>query len=216
MNCAAFSDKLLVVLLGGPGCGKGTQAELLNGSLGLEHLSSGEFFRRIESARDSLSELVRQKLAAGDLIPDGLTVKLITAEIERMYQHSSGVVIDGFPRTPTQAQYFDEWLGRRQSRIVAVIHLKVDNASKISRMIARGRPDDTREIINHRLAIYDAATRPVFDHYVEQQVLFDIDGDRDVAAVHSDVLTLIADRLDSFRVRLAGSESAAGSLQSAN
>ncbi len=194
MSDPAIDRKLLLVLLGGPGAGKGTQAELLQSRMGLVHLSSGELFRALESRSDRLARLIKEKLSAGDLVPDELTTQLITAEVERLCADWPGVVIDGFPRTSVQAGLFDDWLSSVGGRIAAVVHLKVDNEVKVNRSLHRGRPDDRPEIIDHRIAVYDAATRPVFDHYLEQGILFDIDGDRPVDVVAADFAALIAAR----------------------
>ena len=129
-----------------------------------------------------------------NLVPDDLTTQLITAEIVRMCADGPGVVIDGFPRTPVQAQLFDDWLATVDASIAAVIHLKVGNAVKVQRSMLRGRADDQPDIIDRRIAIYDAATRPVFDHYLEQKILFDVNGDRPVDDVASEMADLIAAR----------------------
>ena len=194
MSGPAIDQKLLLVLLGGPGAGKGTQAELLQSRLGLVHLSSGDLFRALESRSDRLARLIKEKISAGDLVPDELTTQLITAEVERICADGPGVVIDGFPRTSGQARLFDDWLSMLGARIAAVVHLKVDNEVKVNRTLHRGRSDDRPEIIDHRIAVYDAATRPVFDHYREQGIIFDIDGDRPVDVVGGDIASLIAAR----------------------
>ncbi|MCY3694937.1 MAG: nucleoside monophosphate kinase [Chloroflexi bacterium] len=194
MSDPAIDRKLLLVLLGGPGAGKGTQAELLQSRMGLVHLSSGDLFRALESRSDRLARLIKEKISAGDLVPDELTTQLITAEVERLCAIGPGVVIDGFPRTSVQAKLFDDWLSSVGGRIAAVVHLKVDNAVKVNRSLHRGRSDDRPEIIDHRIAVYDAATRPVFDHYLEQGLIFDVDGDRPVDAIGADIDALIAAR----------------------
>ena len=194
MSGPDFDQKLLLVLLGGPGAGKGTQAERLQNDMGLVHLSSGDLFRQLESRSDPLARLIQEKLSAGDLVPDELTTQLITAEVERLCADGPGVVIDGFPRTSVQATLFDEWLARVGGRIAAVVHLKVDNDVKVNRSLLRGRSDDRPEIIDHRIEIYDAATRPVFDHYLQQGIIFDIDGERSVDEVAADVARLIKAR----------------------
>ena len=194
MSDPAFDRKLLLVMLGGPGAGKGTQAELLQSRLGLMHLSSGDLFRALESRSDRLARLIKEKMSSGDLVPDELTTQLITAEVERLCANGPGVVIDGFPRTSVQAALFDDWLASIGGRIAAVVHLKVDNRVKVSRSLHRGRSDDRPEIIDHRIAVYDEATRPVFDHYLGQGIIFDIDGDRPVDEVSGDIAALIAAR----------------------
>lgn len=198
MSEPAIDRKLLLVLLGGPGAGKGTQAELLQSRMGLVHLSSGDLFRALESRSDRLARLIKEKLSAGDLVPDELTTQLITAEVERLCTDGPGVVIDGFPRTSVQARLFDDWLAAVGGRIAAVVHLKVDNEVKVNRSLHRGRSDDRPEIIDHRIAVYDAATRPVFDHYLDQEIIFDIDGDRPVDEIASDIAALIAARSEGL------------------
>ena len=194
MSGTAIGRKLLLVLLGGPGAGKGTQAELLQSGMGLVHLSSGDLFRQLESRSDRLARLIKEKTSAGDLVPDELTTQLITAEVERLCRDGPGVVIDGFPRTSVQASLFDDWLAAVDGRIAAVIHLKVDNAVKVNRSLLRGRFDDRPEIISHRIEVYNDATRPVFDHYEDQGLIVDIDGDRAVDEIAADISKLIAAR----------------------
>lgn len=198
MSDPAINRKMLLVLLGGPGAGKGTQAERLQSCNGLVHLSSGDLFRQLESRSDRLARLIKEKLSAGDLVPDELTTQLITAEVERLCADGPGVVIDGFPRTSVQARLFDEWLSSVEGRIAAVIHLKVDNDVKVNRSLHRGRSDDRPDIIDHRIAVYDAATRPVFDHYLRQGIIFDIDGDRPVDEIAADIAELIAARSEGW------------------
>ena len=194
MTSPNIGQKLMLVLLGGPGAGKGTQAQRLRSGMGLLHLSSGDLFRQIGSRSDQLSQLIHGRMSAGDLVPDELTTQLITAEIERLCTDGPGVVIDGFPRTRVQAQLFDEWLGQVGAKIAVVIHLKVDHDVKVQRSMLRGRDDDRPDIINHRLAVYDAATRPVFDHYLGQGIIVDVDGDRPEEAVAAEIASLIGAR----------------------
>ena len=189
-----MANKLVVLLLGGPGAGKGTQAERLHQSLGLIHISSGDLFRQIGDGNTAVAKLIAGLLASGDLVPDEPASEFIIEEIERQCVKHPGVVIDGFPRTQAQARQLDSWLAERGSQVAAVVHLKVDNETKITRAMHRGRPDDRREILDHRLDIYDGATRPVFDHYLAGKHLFDVDGERDMDTVADEILALIKRR----------------------
>jgi adenylate kinase len=159
-------------MLAPPGGGKGTQGVRLARELGVRHISSGDVLRA-EVARDTeLGREVKTHMAAGRLAPDDLVSRAILPVIESL----DGYVLDGYPRTRSLAAGLD---------FDAVVYLNVPDDEVQRRLLARGREDDTAEVIKERLREYDADTEPLIDHY--RDVLVEVDGDRDEDLVAADL-----------------------------
>ena len=152
-----------LLMLGPPGSGKGTQGQRLASALGVEHISSGALLRREVGSGSALGLEVKEYVESGRLAPDELVTRVVRGEVAGL----SGYVLDGYPRTVQQADGlpFD-----------AVILLDVPEDEVRRRMAARGRGDDTPEVIDERLREYEADTRPLAEHY--RDVLVVVDGNR--------------------------------------
>src|SRR5690625_3401853 len=137
-----------IIIFGPPGAGKGTQAEQLKNKYSIPHLSTGEIFRNAIKNETELGRRVKVMLDNGELVPDETVVKLIREELEKP-AYENGYILDGFPRTKTQAQKYDDFLKERNESLTALILLKVPEQILIERILTRGegRSDDTEEKI---------------------------------------------------------------------
>jgi adenylate kinase len=159
-------------MLAPPGGGKGTQGVRLAEELGVPHISSGDVLRAEVADDTPLGREVKAHMAAGRLAPDELVTRAILPVIERL----DGYILDGYPRTLSQAAdlAFD-----------AVVYLRVGDEEVLRRLLARGRSDDRPDVIQERLREYDEDTEPLIDHY--RDVLVEVDGERDPDAIAADL-----------------------------
>jgi adenylate kinase len=153
-----------IVLLGPPGAGKGTQAVLLAEKLGVPHISTGDLFRTNIGRATPLGLEAKQYLDAGDLVPSELTNKMVKARVAET-DAASGFVLDGFPRTVDQAESLEGILAGLEAELDAVLCFVVDEDEVVGRMLARGRSDDTEDVIRNRLRVYREETEPLLAHY---------------------------------------------------
>ena len=153
-----------VVLLGPPGAGKGTQALKLSEKLGIPQISTGDLFRKNISEGTSLGVEAKRYLDAGDLVPAELTNKLVEDRIEQP-DAVDGFILDGYPRSVDQAEALDEMLKRHDTRLDAVLEFAVSEDELFTRLKARGRADDTEDVIRNRMQVYRDETAPLLDYY---------------------------------------------------
>jgi adenylate kinase len=161
-----------VLMLAPPGGGKGTQGSRLAKELGVEHISSGDVLRAEVEDRTALGRDVKAHMAAGRLAPDELVSRVVLAKLGRR----DGYVLDGYPRTLSQAEGLE---------FDAVVYLQVPDSVVERRLLARGRADDTRDVIAERLREYREDTQPLIEHY--RDVLVDVDGDRPEDQIAADL-----------------------------
>jgi adenylate kinase len=207
-----------VVLLGPPGVGKGTQAEVLSKRLSMPHVSSGELFRENMRSRTPLGQQAQEYLDRGALVPDDLTIAMIR---DRLSQQDcvDGAILDGFPRTPPQADALDEMLGKMSSEIGLVPFISAPEQVLVQRVGGRltcrahghvyhaqfsppavagkcdvdgselyEREDDRPETIAKRIQVYLRETAPLVEHYRSQGKVVDIDGTRAIDDVTAALL----------------------------
>lgn len=153
-----------VVLLGPPGAGKGTQADQLAEKLGIPHISTGDLFRHNISTGTKLGLEAKRYLDAGDLVPSSLTNALVDARIDEP-DAADGFILDGYPRSVDQAVVLHDMLERRQTKIDAVVEFRVTREVLVERLKARGRADDTEEVILNRMNVYRDETAPLLEYY---------------------------------------------------
>ena len=172
-------EQLNLLLFGPQGSGKGTQAKRIAAEHGIPHVSTGDMFRAAIAKRTPLGAKVEPILAAGDLVPDDLTVGLIR---ERLAESDAapGFVLDGFPRNLAQAEALDALLAELGRPLTAVLELLVPDEVCVERMLKRAaeesRADDTPEGIARRLGIYHRETAPLSEHYRVDGKLVEVDG----------------------------------------
>jgi adenylate kinase len=178
------------LFIGPPGAGKGTQAGKVAARLGIPHISTGEMFRDHVARGTDLGRQVEAIMAAGDYVPDEITVAMLE---ERIAQDDAqnGFILDGFPRTAAQVISLDQLLGERGLDTVVVI--EVDENELVDRLLARGRADDTEETIRNRFKIYVEQTQPLIDIYDDRSLTVRIDGLGDVEEVTERILSAIGE-----------------------
>jgi adenylate kinase len=179
-----------LLVLGPQGSGKGTQATRLSESHGIPHVSTGEMFRAAIEAGSDLGRRVEPILAAGDLVPDDLTVSLIRARLAEP-DAERGFVLDGFPRNLVQAEGLDVMLGEIGRELDAVLFFDISDEVSVERLRGRakeeGREDDTPEAIARRLAIYHEQTEPVVERYRATGKLVPLHAERSIEQVANEI-----------------------------
>jgi adenylate kinase len=211
----------IIVLMGAPGAGKGTQARLLQERLHLPQISTGDMFRALKEAHTPLAEEVRVLMAAGQLVPDDVTIRVVR---DRTAQDDcrNGYILDGFPRTPAQAAILEK-LAVEQGNTIQAIEIRMPRELLARRMTGRRncpvcgeiyniyfrppkvdnvcdlhpqtqlvhRADDRPETVEARLATYEAQTRPLLDYYQAKNVLFVVDGTREPEDIYRDIESVV-------------------------
>ncbi len=167
-----------VVLLGPPGAGKGTQAQKLSEKLGIPHISTGELFRSNIENGTKLGLEAKRYLDAGDLVPSELTNQLVDDRISDP-DAAGGFVLDGYPRSTEQAKALHEMLERRGTDIDAVLEFRVSEDELLQRLKARGRADDTDDVILNRMKVYRDETAPLLEYYRDELKTVDAIGTMD-------------------------------------
>jgi len=167
-----------VVLLGPPGAGKGTQAQKLSEKLGIPHISTGELFRSNIENGTKLGLEAKRYLDAGDLVPSELTNQLVDDRLSDA-DAAAGFVLDGYPRSTEQAKALHEMLERRGTDIDAVLEFRVSEDELLQRLKARGRADDTDDIILNRMKVYRDETAPLLEYYRDELKTVDAIGTLD-------------------------------------
>lgn len=163
---------LNVVLFGAPGCGKGTQSELLEKEFGLSHISTGEMIRSHIKAQTELGKQVQECISRGELAPDSVVIGMIETYLNEN-RGIKGTIFDGFPRTTAQAEAFDAMLKKMDDSVDMMIYMDVPEEELVKRILLRGkdsgRADDaSEEIIRNRIAVYNQQTAVVADYYRAQ------------------------------------------------
>jgi adenylate kinase len=189
-----------IVMLGPPGAGKGTQAKVIAEKLGLVHVSSGDLFRENLSRETELGKLAQTYMTKGELVPDDVTIAMVKERLSRP-DCKLGAVLDGFPRTPAQAEALNGILAEMNGKIDVVPLISVPDEVLIERLSGRWmstsgrvyhalynppkvkwvddidgsplyqRDDDKPETVQHRIDVYKAQTSPLIDYFKEAGVL---------------------------------------------
>ena len=180
------SSHLLVI--GPPGAGKGTQAEILSDCLGMPHVSAGVLLREAIGRGSPLGQIAARLVARGLLVPDKLVLRLVYERVRWCTSSTSetiGLLLDGVPRTLRQAETLDTIMVSDPIR--AVVHLQVSDEVAQNRLERRGRPDDTEDVIRRRLSAYHRFTVPMVAWMAKRRPVLTIDGDRSVTEVSADI-----------------------------
>ena len=188
---------LNIVIFGAPGCGKGTQSELIIEKYQLYHISTGNVLRTEMEKQTELGKLAQEYVQKGNLVPDDLIIKML-ADILKSNPDEKGFIFDGFPRTLPQGEALDQLLRDANKSITAVLNLDVEEEMLIDRLVKRGeiqgRSDDTPETIRKRLEVYKAQTKPLIAYYKKQGKLFTVKGNKPVEDVFENIKEIL-DRL---------------------
>ncbi len=192
-----------IVLLGAPGAGKGTQAAKLVEKYGFAHISTGDILRAAVKNQTPLGIKAKSYMDAGDLVPDDLVIDLVKERLQDK-DTEKGFILDGFPRTSTQAVALDSELSKLERPLTAALLVDVDKEVIIKRLTSRRmcrecgfigtdadaacpkcngemyqRDDDNEATVRNRLDVYENSTAPLIDYYRGCDLLVEIDGDRD-------------------------------------
>lgn len=207
----------IIVLMGAPGAGKGTQARLLHERLNLPQVSTGDMFRALKEAHTPLANEVRALMEAGQLVPDDLTIQVVRERTARE-DCRDGYILDGFPRTPAQAAMLDK-LAAEQGKKIQAIEIQMPQELLAKRMVGRRncpvcgeiyniyfkppkndmvcdlhpettlnhRADDNLGTVQARLTTYEKQTRPLLDYYKAATLLHVVDGTREPETIYKDI-----------------------------
>lgn len=207
-----------IVLLGPPGAGKGTQAEIISEELGLAHISSGDLFREHIKNQTELGLLAKGYMDKGNLVPDDVTIAMIRERLGRP-DCEKGALLDGFPRTPAQAEALEAMLAGFGGQVDGVPYIQVEEGVLVERLSGRWtcraeghifhelfnppkqagvcdhdgselyqREDDRRDTVERRIHVYMEQTAPLIEHYRAQGKLLPINGDQSIEAVTAELL----------------------------
>lgn len=207
-----------LVLMGPPGAGKGTQAEVLVQRLVIPHISTGDMFRAAIKNQTALGVKAKSYMDAGGLVPDEVTIGIVEERL-REEDCKKGFLLDGFPRTNVQADALTKILEQLGVKLDGVINIQVDQDKLIARLTGRRvcrscgatyhimfnapaktdvcekcggelyqRSDDSEETARNRLAVYNQQTEPLISYYKTRGQLLDIDGDQPIEQVLKDIL----------------------------
>jgi adenylate kinase len=179
-----------ILLVGAPGSGKGTQAEILCRRLGLVHVSTGDMLRAAAREQTLIGATVRGTIADGALVSDRIVFDLVCRRLEPMDRAGVGFVLDGYPRTVTQLVDLQHLL--RRDGIDRAIELTVPRAVLVERLTERGRDDDGDDTVRHRLLSHDEETAPMIRALRAQGKLAVVDGTGDVCTVHEAIVGELA------------------------
>lgn len=213
-----------IVLLGAPGAGKGTQAELLAEYLHIPHIASGDLFREALRSDTPLGREAKAYMDRGELVPDAVTIAMVR---ERLAAEDSreGAILDGFPRTVEQARALDAVLAEKGQKVDLVAFIRVRPEELLKRLSGRWtcpacgsvyhtlynpprqpgvcdvcgaqlyqRPDDRPETQARRIEVYLAQTTPLIEFYRQRSVLVEIDGEREIAQVQEDLRRAVEEK----------------------
>jgi adenylate kinase len=171
-----------MVLLGPPGAGKGTQAEVLGRRLGIPAISTGDLLREAVAAGTELGRRVESIMSTGSLVDDATMAEVVRERLARE-DAARGFLLDGYPRTLPQAETLAGILGELGRGLDAVLLVDVPEEELVRRTLARGRADDREEVVRERLRVYREKTAPLIGYYRQRGLLREIDGDRPIAEV---------------------------------
>lgn len=210
-----------IVLLGPPGAGKGTQAQLVSKRLGLPHVSSGELFRENLKAQTEVGKLAQTFINRGELVPDDVTINMVAERLTRL-DCANGALLDGFPRTIVQAEKLAEKAAGMGGKVDCVPYISVPTEELIRRLGGRWtcraqghvyhqqfsppathgicdvdsselyqRDDDRPETVKNRIRVYFEQTEPLIEYYRQKNLLVEIDGRLSIEQVTEKLLVEI-------------------------
>jgi len=213
-----LEDNMNIILLGGPGAGKGTQAQLLTSKLNIPHISTGDIFRSNIKEGTELGKIAKEYIDQGKLVPDEITVEIVKDRIMKS-DCKDGFLLDGFPRTIPQAEYLDKELNKMGKDIDYVINIDVPDDIIVKRMAGRRvcpkcgasyhidnnptkvenicdkcgenviqREDDKRETVLERLKTYHMQTEPLIEYYNNKNKIITINGINSIDEINKAIM----------------------------
>jgi adenylate kinase len=211
-----------IVLLGPPGAGKGTQAQIISEKLDLPHISSGDIFRENLKNQTELGRMAEGFMKRGELVPDDVTIAMIRERLSRP-DSRTGALLDGFPRTPAQAEALEKMLSEFGGKVNAVPYISVPAEVLIERLTGRWtcraeghvfhekynppkvsghcdfdgselyqREDDKADTVTRRIRVYLDQTKPLIEYYRDRGVLIEVDGTQSIEQVAGELLAALS------------------------
>lgn len=182
----AATGTLQIILIGGPGAGKGTQAAKISEKFGIPHISTGQILRDEVAKGTDLGRRVGAVMQRGELVADSIILRLVEQRLQAP-DAQKGFILDGFPRTLAQAQGLEPILERRGDTRLKVILLEVSDEEMLNRLLSRGRADDTPETIQRRIQKYHSETADAIQYDAQKGQLIRINGEQSIEAVAADI-----------------------------
>ena len=210
-----------IIMLGAPGAGKGTQAQMIAEKFGIPHISTGDIFRANIKNGTELGKKAKEFMDKGLLVPDELTVQLLLDRVANE-DCKDGYVLDGFPRTIPQADVLDSELTKLGDKVDFAVNVDVPDENIVRRMSGRRaclkcgatyhiehippkvegicdkcgselvlREDDKPETVQNRLSVYHEQTQPLIDYYDKKNILKTVDGTKDMQEVFNDIVNIL-------------------------
>ena len=177
-----------LLLLAAPGGGKGTQGERLASHFGIRHISSGDVLRAAAGDGSPAGREVAAYQQRGDLVPDQIVFDLLVPVVAAAAA-GGGYILDGFPRTVPQAITAADIGARLDLTLDATIYLHVPEEVLVQRLLARARPDDTPDVIRHRLEVFTDTTRPLIEYYRNRGILVEVAADRTPESITDEIIS---------------------------
>jgi len=189
-----------MILMGPPGAGKGTQAQVVAERYSIPAISTGDIFRKNASEGTELGIQAQRFMDAGEYVPDELTNLMVRNRIDEP-DAERGFLLDGYPRTLAQVEELDGMIKHTGHVLDAVVVLTVDKEELVQRLLQRaqteGRADDTEDVVRRRQEVYHDQTAPLIDVYRDRGLMIEVDGMGEVDEVSKRVLDALVDVMES-------------------
>lgn len=183
-----------LILMGPPGAGKGTQADIVKDNFKIPQISTGEILREAVKNSTAMGLEAKKFMDAGDLVPDVVVIGIIKDRLAEA-DCAKGFILDGFPRTVDQAVALSKILREMKMDLDAVINLSVPDAELVKRLLGRaekeGRADDNEETIKNRLQNYNSKTFPLIDFYKKEGILKEVNGVGSMDEITKEILSVL-------------------------
>jgi adenylate kinase len=210
-----------IIMLGAPGAGKGTQADILSKEMNLPHIASGDLFRGAVEEKTEVGLLAKSYMDKGELVPDEVVIKMVLERINKP-DCASGCILDGFPRTLHQAEVLDKAFEEQEKSIDRAIYIEVPNEALVKRISGRRlcrvcqtpyhiissppktpgkcdkcggelyqRSDDKEETVRERISVFFTQTTPILDYYEKQNKLIKVNGNLGIQEVAREIISAL-------------------------
>ena len=184
---------MIIILLGPPGAGKGTQAAFIKEYFNVAHISTGDILREAVKNETTLGLTAKEIMARGDYVPDDLLLEIINERVSED-DCKNGFILDGYPRNETQAKSLDAILNQSNNSIDGIIQIDVDFSVLENRIEGRAkdnnseiREDDNLQVMKKRLQVYVDQTEPLISYYSNHKNFIVINGMNDISKVSEDI-----------------------------